>query len=145
MIIKPTNYREIEFVNQCKCLYSAKDLERAINWYSDKPVARLKRVFMHGRYPAISIYDEKIHVHRLLAMYYEERDLDSAEYVHHIDGDVLNARRDNLVIQSASEHQRNANLGHKQSPQHIAKRIDATTRTRYGHPIYENPELLKEV
>jgi len=143
MIIK--GYKPIQFLNQCKCLYDAEDLEDAIKWYSGKPVARIKRIFIYGRYPAVSIYDEKIHIHRLLAMYYEQRDLDSAEYIHHIDGDPLNARRENLVIQAASEHQHNANKGRRQSPEHIAKRIDATTKTRYGHSIYENPELVKEV
>ena len=136
-------YKEIQFLNECRAVFNAKDLERAINWYSDKPVARLKRIFTYGEYPAVSIYDEKIHIHRLLAMYYEQRDLDSAEYVHHLDGDKLNALRDNIVIQSASDHQRQANKGRKQTPNHIAKRIDATTLTRYGHSIYENPELLE--
>lgn len=129
--------KRIEFINECECEFNYGDLARAIYWYSDKPVARLKRIFMYGRYPAVSIYDKKIHIHRLLAMYYEQRDLDRAEYVHHIDDNPLNALHCNLVIQSAPEHQSNIHRGRKQSPEHIAKRIDATTRTRYGHSIYE--------
>ncbi len=33
-------------------------------------------------------------------------------------------------------------VGKKQTPEHINKRIDATTQTRYGHSIYEHSYLL---
>ena len=141
MIIK--EQKPIYFANDCGCIFSELDLERAIEWYSIKPVSRVKHIFMYGRYPAVSIYDTKIHVHRLLAMYYYKRDMESHDYVHHINGNRLDARAENLEVQPSSVHQHQANKGRKQSPEHIAKRIDATTKTRYGHSIYENPELLK--
>ena len=140
MIIK--EQEPIYFVNDCGCILRELDLERAIGWYSAKPVSRIKHIFMYGRYPAVSIYDTKIHIHRLLAMHYCKRDLESHDYVHHINGNPLDARPENLEVQSDSVHQRQANKGRKQSPEHIAKRINATTKTRYGHSIHENPELL---
>jgi len=87
MIVK--EHKLIEFINDCKCQFAYQDLLDAIRWYSPKPVTRLKHIFMHGRYPAVSIYDKKIHVHRLLAMYYEQRDLERGEYVHHKDNNSL--------------------------------------------------------
>jgi len=142
MIIKADS--ATEFINVAKCMVNVDDLREAIIWFAGKSVAPTKKIFMYGHYPAVSIYDKKIHVHRLLMMYWEGRDLEKGEYVHHIDGDPLNALQHNLTIQTAHVHQSLANRGRKQSPEHIAKRIDATTKTRYGHSIYENPESLKD-
>jgi len=141
MIIK--SQKPIEFINQCGCIYKTEDLLDAIKWYSKRPVARIKTIYLYGEYPAISIYEQKIHLHRLLVMWILKRELDTSEYVHHEDGNKLNALTTNLVIQSSEEHQRLTNKGRRQSPSHIAKRINATSLTRYGHTIYENPELLK--
>lgn len=140
MIVK--DKYKMSFKNEAKAMFSPVDLKWAILWYAGKPVAPTKKIFMYGRYPAVSIYGEKIHIHRLLMMNWEQRDLEPKEYVHHIDGDPLNSLYDNLEIQSSSEHQSQANKGRKQTPAHVAKRIDATTKTRYGHSIYENKELL---
>ncbi len=135
--------KPIEFINECGCIFVSQDLANAIKWYSPNPVTRIKTIYLYGDYPAISIYEQKIHVHRLLMMFWLKRELDCSEYVHHGDGNKLNDLRGNLTIQISSEHQRIANEGRKQTPEHIAKRINATTKTRYGHSIYEHPELLK--
>ena len=142
MIIKSDS--ATRFRNEAKAQFNADDLRGAITWFAHKSVAPTKKIFMYGRYPAVSIYDTKIHIHRLLMMFWEERDLESGEYVHHIDGNPLNALRHNLEINGASEHQGNIHRGKKQTPEHIAKRINATTITRYGHSLYENPELLNK-
>lgn len=55
--------KKLEFINDCHCIVDYAELEKAINWYSDKPTARLKHIYMHGNYPAVSIYKEKIHIH----------------------------------------------------------------------------------
>lgn len=142
MIIK--KQKPIEFINQCACQVDYCELERAIRWFSTKPTARLKTIYLYGKYPAVSIYEQKIHIHRLLMMYWVKRDLDRKEYVHHKDGNRLNALQMNLEIILAGEHQRNTNIGRQQTPEHIAKRIDIATQTRYGHSIYENAELKGE-
>ena len=135
--------KPIEFNSPAEVLFDREELKKAILWYSkDKPVARLKHIFLHGRYYAVSIYDQKIHIHRLLMMYWLQRDLQRNEYVHHKNGNKFNNHRDNLELMLGSDHQRLTNKGRKQSKEHIMKRANATTMTRYGHPIYENPELL---
>jgi len=141
MIVK--KQKPIEFVNQCDCQVDCRELEQSIKWFSRKPTARLKTIYLYGDYPAVSIYEQKIHVHRLLMMYWLKRDLDRREYVHHRDGNKLNALKANLGIVSAGEHQRDTNIGRQQTSEHIVKRINATTQTRYGHSLYENPALME--
>lgn len=47
---------------------------------------------MFGNYPAVTIFKEKIHIHRLLMMYWNGiRKLDKNTYVHHINENKLNA------------------------------------------------------
>lgn len=126
------NYQKpIEFINDCGCLVDLKELEKAIVWYSYKPVARLRKIYMHGNYPAVSIYHEKIHVHRLLMMYWERRKLKREEYVHHKDENKLNALKENLVIMPESEHQRLHTKGREFSRLHRL-RIGEANRKRKG-------------
>lgn len=83
----------IEFKNNCNCNLDYQELKNAIMWFSSKPVTRLKTIFIQGDYPAISIYGTKIHVHRILMMYWCRRKLDTTEYVHHKDRDKLNSKK----------------------------------------------------
>ena len=81
-------------------------------WYQDKPTSRLKHIYMFGNYPAVTIFKEKIHIHRLLMMYWNGiRKLDKNTYVHHIDENKLNASKDNLMFINASLHQSKHNKG----------------------------------
>ena len=137
--------KPIEFINQCNCDVNLELLEAAILWFANgKNVARLKKIFIYGRYPAISIYEQKIHIHRLLCMYFYDRELDSLEYVHHIDGDRLNAQMYNLRLMGASEHQSQANKGKPHNPEHRKRAADAMCMARYGHSLHENKELLND-
>lgn len=106
------NYqKEIEIVNACDAKYDNNDLCKAIAWYSDKPVCRLKTVFLSGKYPAVSIYFAKIHIHRLLMMYYLNGEIPDSFYVHHNDGDRMNCTKENLSLVNISYHQRLHNIG----------------------------------
>jgi len=67
MIVK--EQKKIHLNNCCNCIVDYDLLEKAILWYSKKPTTANKKIFMYGRYPAISIYYEKIHIHRLLYMF----------------------------------------------------------------------------
>ena len=118
-------------------------LAQAILWYSQKPVFQVKKVFMYGRYAAVSIHKEKIHIHRLLMMWHLRRKLKTIEYVHHKNNNCLDNSLDNLEVLSASKHQSITNKGRKQSAEHVKKRANATTLTRYGHALYEHPNLLE--
>ncbi len=141
MIVK--TQKPINFINQCGCIVDYKELEKAIIWFSDKPTARVKSIYLYGRYPAVSIYERKIHVHRLLMMYWLGCDLDTKEYVHHIDKHPLNAQKENLAVISASKHQSQINKGKKQSPEFAFRRTNASCIARYRHPrIHDNKDLL---
>lgn len=126
-----TYQKPIEFVNNCGCIVDYDELEKAILWYSEKPVTRLKTIYMHGRYPAVSIHEEKIHVHRLLTMYWEDRTLPREEQVHHKDENKLNALRENLEVIYEGEHQSLHNKGRKFSDEHRRK-IAIANKNRKG-------------
>jgi hypothetical protein len=123
--------KPIEFVNNCGCIVDFLDLEKAIAWYSEKPVTRLKTIYLHGRYPAVSIYKEKIHVHRLLMMYWENRIIPRNEQVHHKDENKLNALRNNLEIILEGKHQSLHNKGKSFSEIH-KRNISQANKKRKG-------------
>ena len=126
------NYQKaIKFFNDCECLVDLEELEKAILWYSEKPVAKTRKIYMHGRYPAVSIYNEKIHVHRLLMMYWENRKLQRQEHVHHKDENKLNSLKENLEIVSDSIHLSGHNIGKKLSDAHKSK-IALANKKRKG-------------
>lgn len=123
--------KEIEFINKCEVTVDLYILRKAILWYQDKPTARLKTIYMHGNYPAVSIHKEKIHIHRLLAMYSANRKLNHSEYVHHNDGNRLNAMLSNLKLMAAEQHQSFHNKGKVQSEIH-RRRIGEANKNRKG-------------
>ena len=53
MIVK--SQKRIEFINDCNCIVDYNELEKAIIWYQQKPTSRLRHIYLHGKYPAISI------------------------------------------------------------------------------------------
>ena len=123
--------KPIEFNSPHEVLFDRDDLKKAILWYSDKPVCRLKHVYLHGKYYAVSIYENKIHIHRLLMMYWEKRDLQRNEHVHHINGNKFNNLRKNLKIVDESEHISLHNKGRKFSDEH-RMRISLSNKRRKG-------------
>ena len=60
---------------------------------------------MHGSYPAVSIHKVKIHVHRLLMLYWNNGFIPPEKQVHHKNGNKMDARRCNLILLNAGEHQ----------------------------------------
>lgn len=130
MIIK--KQKPIDFNSPADLLFDREDLKKAIMWYSDKPVARLKHVFLYGNYYAVSIYEQKIHIHRLLMTYWLKRDLQTNEYVHHKNGNKMNNLKENLEIMLAPLHQSITNKGRKQTPEWIKKRITKTANAKRG-------------
>ena len=123
--------KKITFINDCGVMVSVYELERAMNWYSEKPSAPTKHIYMHGQYPAVSIYREKVHVHRLLMMYWLQISIPSDCFVHHIDGNKLNALRENLCLMPCREHQSKHNKNKKLTENHKRK-IGEKNRLRRG-------------
>lgn len=113
MIIKEQN--KIEFINDCNAIFDVTELENAILWYQTRPTTSSKKIYMHGNYPAISIFNEKIHIHRLLMMYWLKSRIPREYYVHHIDGNKMNSSKNNLSVIFESVHQSNHNKGKKLS------------------------------
>lgn len=98
--------RLIRFDNQAGATFNSPDLAGAIMQKANgKPVRSIKRVFTYGRYPAVSVFGRKYHIHRLLAEFYY-RPLKRLESVHHKDGNRLNSAYDNLEIIDQADHVR---------------------------------------
>lgn len=129
MIVKAQ--KKIEFINDCGAIVDYCELENAIIWYAKAPVSHIKHIYMHGDYPAISIHKDKIHIHRLLIIYWLGCTLPSNYFVHHIDGNKLNAEKNNLSVMFASTHQSQHNKGKTLSDNH-RKRISENNHRRKG-------------
>lgn len=125
------NQKPIKFINKCGCIVDYQELERAILWYQKKPTISKKTIYMHGCYPAVSIHKKKIHVHRLLAMYWEGKMILENNIVHHIDANKLNSLKNNLSVINSSEHQSYHNKGKTLSEEHRVK-ISINNRLRKG-------------
>lgn len=103
--------RAIRFNNTCNCIVDYKELEKAIIWYAKNPVQSVKKIYMHGNYPAITIKRNKIHIHRLLMNYWLDTKIPSNFYVHHINENKLDARKENLAVIFTTTHQSKHNKG----------------------------------
>lgn len=146
MIVK--TQKTIELVNACGAIYEEDQVVGALLWLAElygKPVIRLKQVFLYGKYPGISVYGDKIHLHRALGMSWW-RDIDyefDIKYVHHINGNKLDARKVNLELVDAREHQIHHTKGRTFTVEHRAKISEGNRnrwRKKYPH-IYESPQI----
>mgnify|MGYP000480381418 CR=1 FL=1 len=74
--------RPIHFAYSCECIVDEEMLKSAMLWYAcGKPMRASKLIFMQGKYPAITIGANKIHIHRILVMFNEKRRIKSSEIV----------------------------------------------------------------
>lgn len=122
--------REIKLTNNCNAIYDEDELINAMLWYSENPVISIKKVSMHGKYPAVSIGKEKIHIHRLLMMYRLKSKLPKEYYVHHEDNNRLNASKENLSLIYEAKHQSNHNKNKILSTQHKNKILEANKKRK---------------
>tara|TARA_R110000851_G_C12799304_1_gene537273 strand:- start:8 stop:442 length:435 start_codon:yes stop_codon:yes gene_type:complete len=144
--MKPKIQRPIVFNNTSNCIVDYLELEKAILWYQKEPSKSKKKIYLFGFYPAVTIKKEKIHVHRLLMMYWEGRLLKRKEYCHHKNHNKLDCTKSNIEIINASLHQSMHNKGKKISEEHKEcirksnkKRIGTTYKKRN---IHENKDLI---
>ena len=123
--------RDISLTNACEALFDENDLINAMLWFSDKPIQRSKRISLHGIYPSVSLGDKKIHIHRLLMMFWINSKHLSGYVVHHLDGNRLNATKENLTLFPAIAHGSVHNKGKVLSEIHKSK-IGKRNRERKG-------------
>lgn len=133
MIVK--TQKPIKFINTCDCIVHYEELEQAILWYQDKPTARLKKIYLYGRYPAVSIHDKKVHIHRLLMMYWlDNKNLPKNIHVHHENAHILDCTKSNLKCYFEPEHLSFHNAGKTITSEHRLK-ISIAGRRRKGMRI----------
>jgi hypothetical protein len=132
--------KPIIFINDCGCIVDYNMLEEAILWYSNKPTTSIKHIYLHGNYPAVSIFKEKFHVHRLLMMYKMGKKLLRSEHVHHLDKNRLNCLIENLRIMDASEHTSTHLKGVKKSEE-FRKIISERNKKRKGIKIKKSVNI----
>ena len=119
-------------------------------WWADgKVLMRCRKVYMHGNYPAVSIFDEKLHIHRLIYSYNHRKKLLRSIHVHHKDDNKLNAFTDNLEEIKDSIHMSHHNKGKALSQDHKDK-ISSANRKRKGikmkkkHPMQELTDYVNQ-
>lgn len=130
----------IKFTNTCNCIVDFNLLEKAILWWQEKPTAKTKKIYIHGKYPAVSIHNEKIHIHRLLASYKVGRKLLRNEYAHHLNHNKLDASISNIDIIDASIHQSIHNKGKVLSKVHREK-IGKANESRRGMKLKKRVDI----
>jgi len=129
--MRPLFQRKIKFENSCGCIVDFELLEKALLWYANgRTMKSLKKIFMYGKYPAVSCYNNKIHVHRLLMNYKYKRILPRTLYVHHLDENKLNALENNLSVIEMSKHQSLHNSKKILTKSHKNKISEANKRRR---------------
>ena len=139
MIVKAQ--KRIEFINDCNAIVDYKDLEQAIYWYSNKPVSRIKHIYLHGSYPAISIYREKIHIHRLLMMFWLGIKLPREFSVHHINENKLDSSKENLCVILNSTHAKKHNIGKEISDKMKQRLIEFNHSRKNTKQPYHRPDI----
>lgn len=122
---------KIDFSNECECLVDYSELEKAILWYQKKPSLRRKKIYLYGHYPAVSIHNEKIHIHRLLMQYWLKTRIPFEYSVHHLNENKLDARKENLSLILNKAHNRKHNKGRIFSESHRRK-ISMANHSRKG-------------
>lgn len=107
--------RKIKFINDCDAIVDTSELEKAILWFQKSFTASKKHIYKHGEYSCISIQKQKIHVHRLLMIYWLNIKIPKEYHVHHENGNKLDNRKENLSLILNSTHLRQHNKGKKVS------------------------------
>lgn len=134
--------KKLKFINKCNCIVDYNLLEQAMLWYSDKPLYSQRVIYLFGKYPAVSIYEKKIHIHRLLIMYSLKSDFNKNLYVHHKDGNKLNAKLENLELIEKEKHQSHHNKGKILTENHKQK-IAKANKKRKGIKIKKRVNMPK--
>ena len=125
----------MKLINNCSAIYDEKELKTAIficAQIRNQNIYREKNVYLHGKYPAVSIGKWKLHIHRIIFECFMWRTtLNRNIHVHHINGNRLDARLSNLKAMNASDHLSHHNSGRVLSEEHKIK-IGLANKKRKG-------------
>jgi hypothetical protein len=143
--MKLINQGAVSFENGCGAMYDEEELIKAAMWYCDKPICRRKKVSMYGKYPSVSLYETKIHIHRLLMMFWLGGEIPDGFQVHHIDGNKLNALKENLALVPSGTHQSYHNLGKTLSDEHRQKISDRNKERRGVRHKQKKPNITPQM
>lgn len=122
--------KSITWINDTNAKVDLELLNKAALWYSNKPMASQKHIYMHGQYAGITVDGKKEHVHRLLMEYFIGSKLPENMSVHHLDGNKLNDEISNLAIMVSKYHNSYHNAGKVLSMSHRQKISNANKRRR---------------
>ena len=128
--MQPKKQKKIKFINSCDCLVDYDLLERAMLWFSAGNLKSPRKIYMHGRYPAVSIFDKKIHIHRLILLYINKGMIVDKMVAHHKDENRRNSQLENLELLSSSIHAKHHNKGKTLSEEHKRKIAEAGKRRK---------------
>ena len=120
---------EAKLINTCGAIYDPCLLTKAIIWYSGGPIHRNKKVFKHGNYAAVSIGKEKIHIHRLIGLYLNKLHI-CDKHFHHINGNKMDNRAENIECIDPHIHLSMHNKGRKPTCNAIIKTIESNHRRK---------------
>ena len=121
--------KDIRIINSCNAIYDEDLLKKAILWYSTAPVKQSKKVFLYGNYAAIAIGKDKIHIHRLIGLYFLGLRKCNRHF-HHINGNKMDNKAGNIACIEPRIHLSRHNKGRKPSTNTIRSTIEANRRRK---------------
>ena len=127
--------KEIKWKNKCGCIVDFDVLTKAVIWYSDRPVQENKSIYLHGKYAAVSIGKQKVHIHRLLMSYFFGHSIPTNLSVHHLDENKLNDSISNLAVMVSSYHNKHHMKGFHPTKEQISATIKANHKRKGTHNI----------
>jgi hypothetical protein len=143
--MNPLNQSSLTFINKCECIVDYDILEKAMLWITHAPLKKNRVIYLHGKYPCVSIYNNKFHVHRLIKAFLENRVLLKSEFVHHKNHNKLDSSLGNLEIMNDSAHQSLHNKGKKLSIEHRNKISKAGENRKGTRNKSSRPDITPEM
>lgn len=140
--MKPKIQERLSFENEVNCLVDYCLLEKAMIWWANGNILKRKRIiYMHGSYAGVSIFYEKLHVHRLIFSYVNQNKFPRNIHIHHKNGNKLNNRIENLEAVHASIHLSRHNKGKILGAEQRQIISESNRKRKGGHLPLRRPDI----
>lgn len=106
---------------------------------------KVKDENMKARYRKIRVNGKQMSLHRHVMEQKLGRKLLSDEVVHHINGNKLDNRPENLTVMSASEHSKLENIGKKLTQEHKEKLSKSLLGNKRRKGLRHTPEVKARI